>query len=96
MTLQDMLQDIHAMREDLLMFERKYGMPTEVFYAAYNRGDEPAETTWVLDWSEWAATHEILQERLDQYRFTIESLMTPSSFSQLMERTSRPEPIAIA
>lgn len=52
MTLDDLLRDMHAMREDLLVFERKYGVPTEVFSEAYQRGEEPAETAWVLDWSE--------------------------------------------
>ena len=31
MTLDSIMRDIEAMREDLLMFERKYGVPTEVF-----------------------------------------------------------------
>ena len=41
MTLDSIMRDIEAMREDLLMFERKYGVPTEVFYEAYQRGEEP-------------------------------------------------------
>jgi len=64
MTLDDTLRDIHAMREDLFVFERKYGMLSEVFYPAYQDGSEPADPSWVLDWSEWAATYEILQDRL--------------------------------
>lgn len=53
MTLDDVLRDIHAMREDLLVFERKFGVPTEMFYEAYCNGEEPADSSWVLDWSEW-------------------------------------------
>lgn len=53
------------MREDLLVFERTYGVPSEVFYAAYQQGEEAAEQAWVLDWSEWAATYKIFQDRLD-------------------------------
>jgi hypothetical protein len=64
MTLDAIMRDIEAMREDLLMFERKYGMPTEVFYEAYHQGEEPAEPSWVLDWSEWVGTYKILQDRL--------------------------------
>ena len=56
MTLDGILRDIHAMREDLLVFERKYGVPSELFYEAYQQGEEPADQAWVLDWSEWAAT----------------------------------------
>jgi len=98
MTLDEILRDIHAMREDLLVFERKYGVPTEVFYEAYQRGEEPADTAWVLDWSEWAATYEILQERLTLYTDEIRQLLTDTtvaSFSQLIERTARHEPIAL-
>ncbi|MEW5987910.1 MAG: hypothetical protein AB1791_14855 [Chloroflexota bacterium] len=99
MTLDDILRDIHAMREDLLMFERKYGVPTELFYEAYQRGEEPDDTAWVLDWSEWAATHEILEERLALYLKTVRQLLTGaaiSNFAQLVARTARHEPIALA
>jgi hypothetical protein len=64
MTQNDVLRDICAMREDLLVFERKYGVPTETFYESYSRGEEPSDPSWVLDWSEWAAAYRILQERL--------------------------------
>ncbi len=96
MTLEQALQDIHAMKEDLLVFERKYGLPTEVFYEAYQRGEEPSDSAWVLDWSEWAATYEILQERLNRYFDGIRHLLTSTTFSQIVERTVRHEPVAIA
>jgi hypothetical protein len=63
MTLDEIMRDIQALREDLLVFERKYGAPTEVFYEAYQRGEEPDDPAWVLDWSEWAATQQLLQDR---------------------------------
>ncbi len=68
MTLEQILQSIHALREDLLVFERKYNVPTEVFYEAYARGEEPADSAWVLDWSQWAGAYEILQELLAKYQ----------------------------
>ena len=64
MTLDEIMRDIQALREDLLVFERKYGAPTEVFYEAYQHGEEPDDPAWVLDWSEWAATQQLLQDRL--------------------------------
>ena len=99
MTLDDMLRDIHAMEEDLLMFERKYGVLTETFYAAYQRGEEPEDDAWVLDWSEWAATYQILLERQEQYRQAIQALLQESTvpnLSHLIGRATRREPIAIA
>ena len=99
MTLDELLRDIHAMREDLLVFERKYGVPTEVFYEAYQGGEEPADTAWVLDWSEWAASHRLLQERLALYTDQARRLVAEAgvvNFSQLIQRTARHEPIALA
>lgn len=98
MTLDEILRDLHALREDLLVFERKYNMPTEVFFQAYSNGEEPADTAWVLDWSEWAASYELLEERLAQYRSGVTRLLKDSqvsSLSQLMERTARHEPVAV-
>ena len=34
MTLQELLADIHTLEEDLLAFERKYGVRSETFYSA--------------------------------------------------------------
>ena len=35
MNLQDMLADIHTLEEELLQLEKKYGVRSETFYAAY-------------------------------------------------------------
>lgn len=98
MTLEGILRDIHAMREDLLVFERKYGVPSEVFYEAYQQGEEPAEQAWVLDWSEWAATYKILQDRLALYAEKISQMLSEArvaNFSDLVERTARHESISV-
>lgn len=50
----EILADIHALEEDLIAFERKYGIHSETFYAAYTSGEEPEEDGWVLDFGEWA------------------------------------------
>ena len=98
MTLDEILQDIHAMEEDLLMFERKYGVLTETFYEAYQRGEEPEDDAWVLDWSEWAGTYELLLDRQERYRRTIQALLRDAaipSLSHLIGRTARHEPLPI-
>ena len=98
MTLDEILQDIHALEEDLLMFERKYGVRTETFYQAYQRGEEPEDDAWVLDWSEWAGTYEILLELQELYRRTIRDLLQKigtSRISRLIEYTVRHEPFTI-
>ena len=57
MTLRELLADIHALEEDLLTFERKYGIRSETFYAAFSGGEEPEDDSWVLDFSEWASVY---------------------------------------
>lgn len=99
MTLEEIMRDIHAMREDLLTFERKYGVPSEVFYEAYQQGEEPADSAWVLDWSQWASSFELLQERLAMYQDVVAQLVankTVSGFPQLVDRTSRHVPLSLA
>jgi hypothetical protein len=98
MTLDAIMRDIEAMREDLMTFERKYNVPTEVFYQAYQQGEEPPEQAWVLDWGDWAGAYELLQESLKQYDEVVQQLIddaTVENVSQLMERTARHEPVAI-
>ena len=99
MTLDELLRSIHAMEEDLLVFERKYGVRTETFYQTYRRGEEPEDDAWVLDWSEWAGTYEALLELQERYRQAVQALvreMSTPSISHLIERTARHESLAIA
>ena len=57
MTLEELLMDIHALEQDLLTFERRYGVRSETFYAAYQSGEEPEDDRWVLDFGEWASVY---------------------------------------
>ncbi|MBE7469079.1 MAG: hypothetical protein DPW09_31480 [Anaerolineae bacterium] len=66
MTLQEIIADIHALNEDLEVYERKYGVLSETFYELYLSGEEPEEETWVLDWADWAGAYKILLRRQEQ------------------------------
>ena len=68
MDLRQILADIHALEEELLAFERKYGVRSETFYAAYVSGEEPERDEWVLDFSEWASVYRIWLDRQAEYR----------------------------
>lgn len=56
-------QDIHRLSHELERFERKYGVLSETFYAAYKAGEEPADDAWVLDFEKWAGLYEIWCEQ---------------------------------
>ena len=43
MGLREILADIHALEEELLDFERRYGIRSETLYAAYASGEEPED-----------------------------------------------------
>lgn len=97
MTLQDIIADIHALREDLETYERKYGVLSETFYELYENGEEPENESWVLDWGDWAGAYQILLRRQEQYSRTIEALRTQvQSLTDIIEKTARHEPIPIA
>ena len=68
MTLQDIIADIHALTEDVAVYERKYGVLSETFYEAYINGEEPEDDSWVLDWADWAGAHKILRRRQEQFK----------------------------
>jgi len=74
MTLQDILADIHALEEDLLAFERKYGIRSEIFYAAYASGEEPEDDSWVLDFGEWASVYRTWLARQAAYRDRVQQI----------------------
>ena len=68
MTIEELLADIHALEEELLSFERRYGVRSEIFYAAYQSGEEPEDDAWVLDFGEWASVYRTWLARQAQYR----------------------------
>lgn len=72
--LPDILADIHALEEELLEFERKYGVRSETFYAAYVAGEEPQEEGWVLDFGEWASVYRTWLSRQADYRNAVQQV----------------------
>lgn len=96
MTLEDILQDIHALEQDLQMYERKYGVLSETFYASYVKGEEPEDDAWIMDWSAWAGTYEIWLRRREQYQAAIRSLQAQTPvLASIIKRTARHEPIPV-
>ena len=67
MDLRNMLLDIHALEEEMLDFERKYGIRSETLYAAYVNGEEPENDHWVLDFGEWASIYKTWLTRQAEY-----------------------------
>lgn len=97
MTLQEVIDDIHALTEDLETYERKYGVLSETFYESYINGEEPEDESWVMDWADWAGAYKIILRRREQYRRAIQGLKGPSqSLVNIIERTVRHEPIPVA
>ena len=72
MNIREILADIHALEEELLQFERKYGVRSETFYAAYMSGEEPEDDNWVLDFGEWASVYKTWLARQAEYRNEIQ------------------------
>lgn len=86
MTLREILADIHALEEELLVFERRYGIRSETFYAAYMSGEEPEDDQWVLDFGEWASVYRTWLARQAEYRNEIQRIQRdPSSLEGLIQ-----------
>jgi len=78
MSLREVLADIHSLEEDLLAFERKFGVRSETFYAAYMSGEEPEDENWVLDFGEWASVYRTWLTRQAEYRDEVQRLQRDS------------------
>ena len=74
MTLREILVDIHALEEELLAFERRYGLRSETFYPAYSSGEEAEDDRWTLDFGEWASVYRTWLARQADYRNEIQRL----------------------
>ena len=72
MSLEELLADIHALEEELLSFERKYGIRSETLYTAYQDGEEPEDSAWVQDFGEWASIYRTYLARQAEYRNEIQ------------------------
>jgi len=66
--LTEIIQDIHAMDEELWHYEKRYALRSEYFYELYKAGqlcdEDPVETRDYLD---WAACYEIKRHREELY-----------------------------
>jgi hypothetical protein len=78
MNVREILTDIHALEEELLEFERRYGLRSETFYVAYMGGEEPENDAWVLDFSEWASVYRTWLARQAEYRNEVHRLQGDS------------------
>jgi hypothetical protein len=74
MNLPEILADIHALEEELLDFERKYGIRSETLYAAYMSGEEPEDDSWMLDFGEWASVYRTWLARQAEYRNEVQRI----------------------
>ena len=74
MNLHEILADIHALEQELLIFERKYGIRSETFYAAYVSGEEPEDESWILDFGEWASVYKTWLRRQSDYRNEVQQI----------------------
>ncbi len=74
MNIHDILSDIHALEQELLRFEQKFGIRSETFYAAYVSGEEPEDDSWVLDFGEWASVYKTWLARQAEYRNEIQRI----------------------
>ena len=99
MTLAEVIQDIHAMDEELWHYESRYGLRTQYFLELYKAGllhdEDPLQTR---DYTDWAACYEIKRHREELYETAVREMLKQAqnqagiSLSDL-KLTLRPIPI---
>lgn len=69
MTLEELIQDIHALNRELESYESKYGLLSQDFYELYTNGELPDEEVEQIDeYGRWAAFYRIKLEREVAYK----------------------------
>lgn len=74
MTPDDILQDIHALEDELRTYECKHGMASETFYESYVNGQEPPDDASIRDRTAKASAYKVWLCRQEQYQAAIQSL----------------------
>jgi len=76
MTLAEIIQDIHAMDEELWHYEARYGLRSQYFYELYKAGqlhdEDPVETR---DYTDWAACYEVKRHREELYDTLVRDIL---------------------
>jgi hypothetical protein len=96
MTLQDILDDMHAIEDEMRTYERKYGVLSETFYQSYSLGEEPADESWVRDWTAWGSAYKLLLRRREQYLKLINSQTRHCKITDIIAQTARHEAIPVS
>jgi hypothetical protein len=85
MTLTELIQDIHAMDEELWHYESRYGLRSQYFYELYKAGqlrdEDPVETR---DYTDWAACYEIKRHREELYDGLVRSTLQKVESQQVV------------
>lgn len=95
----DIVQDIHAMDEELWHYEKRYGLRSSYFYTLYKSGQlKDEDPTEVRDYTDWAACYEIKQHREELYDSLVTKVLagvTPQQAVSLAQLKLTLEPVGI-
>lgn len=69
LTLDQILEELHAAENDCQAFEKKYGLLSNDFYAAYTSGS--ITSCGSSDFALWAGSYKLKLSRLTMYRDAI-------------------------
>ncbi len=101
MTLAEIVQDIHAMDEELWHYESRYGLRTRYFIELYRAGQLHAEDSLqTRDYSDWAACYEIKRHREELYEVAMREVLQvtqkPAGISLSdLKRAWHPVPVSV-
>ena len=71
--LDDILQDIRALKDQLGTYEQKYGVPSETFCESCVNSQEPPDNASVQHWTAWASAYKVWLRRQEQYQAATQS-----------------------
>lgn len=91
MTLEELIQDIHALNRELEFYESKYGLLSGDFYELYTNGELPDEEVEQIDeYGRWAAFYKIKLEREAAYEKLAEKRLAALRASARADKLALP------
>jgi len=85
MTLMELIQDIHAMDEELWHYEARYGLRSQYFYELYKAGQlRDEDSVEARDYTDWAACYEIKSHREQLYDALVRDILQEVQSQQVV------------
>lgn len=82
MTVEQLIQDLHALENELQKFEKKYNLLSPFFYKLYQTG----KLEYDRDYLKWAGLYQIKLRRYQKYKHLLPEILAKINLEHTIEK----------